>query len=75
MPVEFTEESVSSIAHKAKLIMSLTNKPFILENITYYYSMPTDSMSELMFLNEILKKVDCGLLLDLNNFSHLELQK
>ncbi len=67
MPVEFTPESVQTIVNNAKKVMSLTNKPFLLENITYYYSMPTSNMSEVSFLKEIVEKADCGILLDLNN--------
>lgn len=67
MPVEFTDESIERIVNNAKCIASLTKKPFILENITYYYNMPTSKMSEAYFIREIIERADCGLLLDLNN--------
>lgn len=67
MPVEFTQKSVETIVAKSKQIMKISNKPFLLENITYYYSMPTSNMNELSFINEVVEKANCGILLDLNN--------
>lgn len=67
MPVEFTYERVHEIALKTEKIMTLSEKPFLLENITYYYSMPNSYLSELCFINDIIEKTNCGILLDLNN--------
>lgn len=67
MPVELTEESIENIANKVKQVMSLSNKPFLLENITYYYSMPNSKINEIDFINRVIELSDCGLLLDLNN--------
>ncbi|MFZ2314091.1 MAG: DUF692 domain-containing protein [Gammaproteobacteria bacterium] len=67
MPTEFTDQSVSNIVTKAKQIMALTNKPFLLENISYYFTMPNNNMSEVDFIQAVVKGSDCGLLLDLNN--------
>lgn len=67
MPVGFDEESIDSIVRKARQIKALTNKPFLLENITYYYSMPTSHLKESYFISEIVSRADCGLLLDVNN--------
>ncbi|HVE44793.1 MAG TPA: DUF692 domain-containing protein [Gammaproteobacteria bacterium] len=67
MPVEFTEKSVDRIVKKVKLISGLVAKPFLLENISYYYPMPMSTMSEVNFIKAVVEKADCGLLLDLNN--------
>jgi uncharacterized protein (UPF0276 family) len=67
MPIEFTESRVKIIVQKIKKIMALTNITFLLENITYYYSMPNNSLNEAQFITEILDKSNCGLLLDINN--------
>jgi uncharacterized protein (UPF0276 family) len=67
MPVEFTASAVERIAHNVKKIKAVANKPFLLENITYYYAMPMSEMSEANFISQIASKADCGLLLDLNN--------
>jgi uncharacterized protein (UPF0276 family) len=67
MPVEFTEETVHRISKKVKLIYEHCNKPFLLENISYYYPHPINKMSEIDFICSVIKNADCGLLLDLNN--------
>jgi uncharacterized protein (UPF0276 family) len=67
MPVQFSEENVFEISTKAKKVASLTSTPFLLENITYYYPIPGQSMSEEDFIAEILESADCGMLLDVNN--------
>lgn len=67
MPVEFNEESVERVVNKVKQVMRVTSKPFLLENITYYYTMPNSEMNESQFICNIIEKSDCGLLLDLNN--------
>lgn len=67
MPIQFSEENAFRIATKAKEIVSLTHKPFLLENITYYYPVPGQSMAEENFITEILETADCGMLLDVNN--------
>ncbi|OGT38732.1 MAG: hypothetical protein A3F11_03585 [Gammaproteobacteria bacterium RIFCSPHIGHO2_12_FULL_37_14] len=67
MPVKFSEENVVKISKKATEIASLTDKPFLLENITYYYPIPGQSMKEENFISEILEHADCGMLLDINN--------
>lgn len=67
MPVEFNEESVGRVVNKVNQITKVSNKPFLLENISYYYTMPGTTMSEVRFIREIVTRADCGLLLDLNN--------
>jgi uncharacterized protein (UPF0276 family) len=67
MPIGFNQESLDRTIHKIKQVMSISEKPFLLENITYYYSMPTDTMSEIEFFSRVIRGSDCGILLDLNN--------
>ncbi len=67
MPVSFNEDSIERIVNKTKTIMSKTDKNFLLENITYYYSMPNSKMNEAAFITEVIERSDCGMLLDVNN--------
>jgi uncharacterized protein (UPF0276 family) len=66
-PVPFQKESLEvlwkNIDHAARFI----NKPLILENISYLVNLPSAEMKEEEFLNRLLSKVDCGLLLDVTN--------
>lgn len=67
MPIQFTDECCFNIVSKAKKINSLSLKPFLLENITYYYQMPGSTLNEAQFISKILNQADCGMLLDINN--------
>jgi len=67
MPASFDDEAIAAIVQKINQIKSVINKPFLLENITYYYSMPSSHLKESYFINEIVRLSDCGLLLDINN--------
>ncbi len=66
LPVPFSEKLAEHIGEKAKYIQDYLGRPLILENISYYYSFETD-MSELDFINLVLEKGNCKLLLDVNN--------
>jgi len=67
MPVAFNHRSKDNIVKKAKQIQQLSKKLFLLENITYYYPMPEQTMHEAEFMSAIINEADCGLLLDINN--------
>jgi uncharacterized protein (UPF0276 family) len=67
MPIRHSAENVKVIADKVLHLKERLNIPFLLENITYYFSIPDAEMSESEFISEILETADCGMLLDLNN--------
>ncbi|RLV61022.1 DUF692 domain-containing protein [Parashewanella curva] len=66
MPIPFTEEAVKHVASRIKQVEDITERPFILENVSYYAA-PGSEMSELEFVNAVLNEADCKLLLDVNN--------
>lgn len=67
MPISFNEENIDLIVSKVKSLTQRIACPFLLENITYYYTIPNSSMDEAEFLSQILSQANCGMLLDLNN--------
>jgi len=67
MPISFNEENIDLIASKVKALQKRIDKPFLLENITYYYKIPNSDIGEAEFITQILESADCGMLLDLNN--------
>lgn len=67
LPLPFTKEAVAHIADRVKQVQKQVNRPFLLENISFYMQMPGSEMSETQFLAEVVEKADCGLLLDVNN--------
>lgn len=67
-PLWFTEEVLDNVVENIKVVKSaLPDTPFLVENITYYFSLPENEMSEVEFITRTLERADCGLLLDLEN--------
>jgi uncharacterized protein (UPF0276 family) len=67
IPVPFIKESVNTIVDNIKFLEDEFQLPFLIENPSYYSTLIKPEMTEAEFLNEILEKADCGLLLDINN--------
>ena len=67
LPVPLTKEAVHHIAERAKRVQDRTQRPFLLENISFYMQMPGSEMPEEEFITQVVEEADCGLLLDVNN--------
>jgi hypothetical protein len=66
MPVPFTEESVRWVVDRVKRVQDIIERPMALENVPYYAA-PGQEMTEIDFVNAVLREADCGLHLDVNN--------
>jgi uncharacterized protein (UPF0276 family) len=66
MPIPFTEEAVNYVAERIIQIQDFLGERMAMENVSYYAA-PQQEMSEIEFLNAVLEKADCNLLLDVNN--------
>jgi uncharacterized protein (UPF0276 family) len=66
-PLWFTEESLATVCRNVKQLKAVIDRPFLLENITYYFTLPDNDMTEAQFVTRVLEETDTGLLLDLNN--------
>jgi uncharacterized protein (UPF0276 family) len=67
MPLKFSEENVNRVAARARRMAAFLERPFAIENITYYVHPGEPEMSELTFLQRVLEQSGAGLLLDVNN--------
>ena len=67
LPLQFSQENVRRVAERAKSLAGFLERPFALENITYYVHPGQPEMPELEFLNRVLDASDAQLLLDVNN--------
>ncbi|WNG25684.1 DUF692 domain-containing protein [Cystobacter fuscus] len=67
LPLPFSEEAVEHVVPRVREVMARVERPFLLENITYYARMPGRTLSEAAFLRAVVEEADCGLLLDVNN--------
>ncbi|MBN8659888.1 MAG: DUF692 domain-containing protein [Candidatus Obscuribacter phosphatis] len=67
LPVPLNMEAAKNMAKRAKSAQSFIGRPMLLENISYYMTMPGSNMDEADFLAEVMERADIGLLLDVNN--------
>jgi uncharacterized protein (UPF0276 family) len=67
LPLKFCQENVVRVAERARQTGDFLERPFALENITYYVHPGEPEMSELEFLNRVLARCNAQLLLDVNN--------
>jgi uncharacterized protein len=67
IPVPFTEETVVVISDNVKFLQDEFQLPFLIENPSYYSTLLKPELREAEFINKILSRADCGLLLDVNN--------
>ncbi len=66
MPIPFTEEAVDYVAERILRAQDILGRRLAVENVSYYAA-PGQEMTEIEFVNAVLKRADCLLLLDVNN--------
>ena len=66
MPIPFTEEAVDHVASRIRRVQDILERRIAVENVSYYAA-PGREMDELAFVNAVLERADCRLLLDVNN--------
>jgi len=66
MPIPFTEAAVRRVACRVGQVQDALGRRIALENVSFYAA-PGAEMSELEFLNAVLERADCDLMLDVNN--------
>ena len=66
MPIPFTEQAVDYVVGRIRQVQDFLGQRIAMENVSYYAA-PQQEMSEIDFVNEVLNRADCDLLLDVNN--------
>lgn len=66
LPIPFTADAVHYVANRIKQVQDIIEKPFAIENISYYL-LAGNEMSEVDFINAIIAETQCEMLLDVNN--------
>lgn len=66
MPIPFTEAAADYVAERIARIQDILGRRMAVENVSYYAA-PGQEMNEIDFINRVLEKADCDLLLDVNN--------
>ena len=66
LPLPFTDEAVEHVAQRVAIVQDVLERTIALENISAYLRWPAP-LSEAQFINAVLDRAGCDLLLDVNN--------
>ena len=67
LPLPYTWEAVERTAKHIRQVRDFLELPVIVENVSSYAEFHDSEMTEWEFLNEVVERADCGILLDVNN--------
>ena len=67
LPLPYTEEAIQHIVSRITQVQEYLGRRILIENVSSYMSFNQSEMPEWDFLNEICRRADCGVLLDINN--------
>ncbi len=66
LPIPFRSDAVDHVVERIRKVQDMLERPLAIENVSYYTPVAAE-MSEVEFVNEIVERADCQLLLDVNN--------
>jgi uncharacterized protein (UPF0276 family) len=67
LPLPYTEEALEVFCRNVEVVQNELQRPLLIENPSSYLRFKHSTISEWEFLNEVQKRTQCRLLLDLNN--------
>jgi uncharacterized protein (UPF0276 family) len=67
LPVPYTDETVRRVAGHISEVQDVLGRQMLLENPSTYVTFEDSTMSETAFLEAVVARTGCGLLLDVNN--------
>jgi uncharacterized protein (UPF0276 family) len=67
LPLPYTAETLARVADHIDQVQEALGRPLLLENPSTYLIFPESTMSETLFIAELVRRTGCGLLLDINN--------
>jgi uncharacterized protein (UPF0276 family) len=67
LPMPYTFAAARVTARKIREARDFLELPIVVENVSSYAEFHVSEMTEWEFLNEVVERADCGILLDVNN--------
>jgi hypothetical protein len=67
LPMPYTFDAAKLTARKIRQAQEFLEVPLAVENVSSYAEFHVSQMTEWEFLNEVVERADCGILLDVNN--------
>lgn len=66
LPIPFRLDAINHVVERIRMVQDFLERPLAIENVSYYTPVAAE-LSEIEFVNEIVERADCKLLLDVNN--------
>jgi uncharacterized protein (UPF0276 family) len=67
LPLPYTEETIEHVSQRVRQVQDFLGRRILLENVSSYLSYKDSTMDEWTFMNEVAKRSDSLILLDINN--------
>lgn len=67
LPLPYTEEALDVVVTHVDILQHALGRSVLIENLSAYVQFKHSTMTEVEFLNELVARTGCGLLLDVNN--------
>lgn len=67
LPLPYTEEAINHVAERIVRVQDFIGRQMLIENVSSYLTYQQSAVSEWEFLNAVVEKADCKILLDINN--------
>jgi uncharacterized protein (UPF0276 family) len=67
LPLPYTEEALAVFATNVERVQETLARPILVENPSRYMSLPHSTLTEAEFLEQVVQRTGCGVLLDINN--------
>ena len=67
LPLPYNEDTIAHVVDRVVQVQDFLGRRILLENLSSYVTYKNSEMTEWDFLNEIARRADCHILLDINN--------
>lgn len=67
LPLPYNEATINHIVDRIRQVQDVLGRQMLIENLSSYVTYNDSEMTEWQFINEIAKRADCFILLDINN--------
>ncbi len=66
LPIPFRQDAIDHVVDRIRRVQDALKRPLAIENVSYYTPVAAE-MSEIEFINDIVERSGCSMLLDVNN--------
>jgi uncharacterized protein (UPF0276 family) len=67
LPMPYTDESLRHVSDRVDVVQDFLGSRILVENLSAYIQFEASEMSEAEFINELVSRTRCGIMLDINN--------